>query len=273
MLGSAQQRVPDWHRGACTAFFGQLGSAPQALLLLDYDGTLAPFHADPACARPYPGVEEALDALARDTDTRVVIVTGRWLESLLPLLRLSPLPELWGSHGRERRLPDGRMRLTPLDPALTQALAEVDGWASELHALGALVERKPGSVAFHWRARPQARAGIEQALRERMRVRLPAGTLAWLPFDGGVELRAPDCDKGDAVRTLAAEAAPGALMAYLGDDLTDEDAFAALREQDLAVLVRSQPRATRARLHLRPPHELLEFLQHWRAVRRERLPA
>jgi trehalose 6-phosphate phosphatase len=251
------------------AFFERLARAPAGVLMLDYDGTLAPFREDPAQAVPYPGVREALARLRDDPGTRLVIVTGRWLESLIPLLSVDPLPELWGSHGRERRLPDGRTQLAALDPAATQALARADDWAPVLKALGARIERKPGSLAVHWRARPHARAAIEAALRERLRLELPPDALEWLPFDGGVELRAPGCDKGDAVRTLAAEAPPGTLMAYLGDDLTDEDAFAALREDDLGVLVRPTPRPTRAHVHLRPPHELLAFLARWadRALR------
>ena len=65
------------------SFFARLARAPRAALLLDYDGTLAPFHVDPAQALPYPGVRTALDALIEQTDTRVVIVSGRWTRDLL----------------------------------------------------------------------------------------------------------------------------------------------------------------------------------------------
>jgi trehalose 6-phosphate phosphatase len=56
---------------------------------------------------------------------------------------------------------------------------------------------------------------------------------------------------------------PDTAVAYLGDDRTDEDAFMALRGRGLAVLVRPDLRATAAEVWIRPPDELLLFLQRW----------
>jgi trehalose-phosphatase len=84
-----------------------------------------------------------------------------------------------------------------------------------------------------------------------------------MEFDGGVELRMPDLDKGDAVRTGAEEMKPDAPIAYLGDDITDERAFNALGDRGLSVLVRAEWRKTSAQLWLRPPDELLDFLTRW----------
>ena len=94
------------------------------------------------------------------------------------------------------------------------------------------------------------------------------GGLEIFPFDGGLELRAPGRSKGDAVSELigGAPGAPGTPVAYLGDDGTDEDAFRVLGELDeggLSVLVRSAWRPTLARVWLRPPGELMEFLSRW----------
>jgi hypothetical protein len=92
--------------------------------------------------------------------------------------------------------------------------------------------------------------------------------LAWHDFDGGIELRAAGRNKGDVVRTLAAEAGPDAALAYLGDDLTDEDAFRAMPDHGAAVLVRERLRPTAANLWVRPPAELLAFLGRWHAASR-----
>lgn len=257
-------------RAPLDAFFTRLARAPKATLLLDYDGTLAPFHVDPAAALPYPGVILALRTLMQDTDTRVVVVSGRWLATLIPLLALDPLPELWGCHGRERLRPGAGDQLAGVDSQAADALATADTWQDDLEALGAHIERKPASLAVHWRGAVEARAAIEAAIRERVRLYLAPGALEWLDFDGGIELRAPGFDKGHAVRTIAAEAGADAALAYLGDDQTDEAAFAALREPDLGVLVRVNARPTRARVHLRPPEELLAFLRRWIDVRGKR---
>jgi trehalose-6-phosphatase len=70
--------------------------------------------------------------------------------------------------------------------------------------------------------------------------------------------------KAAAVETLLAETPEPRAVAYLGDDLTDEDAFAALSGRGLAVLARTEPRPTAADWRLDPPAELLDFLERWR---------
>ena len=82
-------------------------------------------------------------------------------------------------------------------------------------------------------------------------------------FDGGIELRVPARDKGDGVRTILGEMENDAIVAYLGDDLTDEDAFRAIKGKGLGVLVRKKLRPTAADVWIRPPKELLEFLAEW----------
>ena len=69
--------------------------------------------------------------------------------------------------------------------------------------------------------------------------------------------------KGDAVKQILAESPNDAVIAYLGDDLTDEDAFKALQGKGLSVLVRDTRRETLADCWLTPPHELLDFLHNW----------
>ncbi|MEO8630619.1 MAG: trehalose-phosphatase, partial [Betaproteobacteria bacterium] len=87
-----------------------------------------------------------------------------------------------------------------------------------------------------------------------------------LDFESGIELRAHGRTKAHAVATLLQESNRDIPAAYLGDDLTDEDAFAALAGHGLSVLVRSQKRETAAQAWLRPPEELLAFLQRWARV-------
>ena len=66
--------------------------------------------------------------------------------------------------------------------------------------------------------------------------------LQLLPFDGGIELRAPGCNKQHAVKAVLSETTADSTVAYLGDDLTDEDAFVAVKPRGLAVLVRNRIR-------------------------------
>src|SRR5690606_31080993 len=85
-------------------------------------------------------------------------------------------------------------------------------------------------------------------------------------FDGGVELKAAGINKGFAVQVLLGETPHTVPVAYLGDDKTDEDAFIELADRGLGVLVRAEARPTAASVWLRPPEELLDFLERWRQL-------
>ena len=244
------------------AFFTALRAAPRRGLLLDYDGTLAPFVEDRMAAWPYPGVRDLLLRLVRAHGSRVVIVSGRSIADVLHFLDLQVGCEIWGVHGWERRLEDGSdvsMRPSPAqNAALREAQDLVPGASRQT------LEQKSASLALHWRGTaPEARERLERRVRPAWTALAERAGLELHAFDGGLELRIPGRDKGYAVRTLAAELGPGAALAYLGDDLTDEDAFRALRGIGLGVLVRAELRPTQADCWIVPPQELLVFLERW----------
>lgn len=250
------------------SFFHGLGNARQCALLLDYDGTLAPFHVRPEGAVPYPGVREVLNRILAQGRTRIVIVTGRTLADLIPLLALDRAVEVWGEHGGERAYPEGDRERATLSEVTLKALGRATLEAQELQALGARCERKASGIAIHWRNLP-----IKTAQTIRTRALALWGKYATInglklhDFDGGIELRARGHSKADAVKTILSEMDDSAIVAYLGDDQTDEDAFAALQGEGLSVLVRDTLRPTRADLWLTPPGELLQFLAHWELAR------
>jgi trehalose 6-phosphate phosphatase len=245
------------------AVFQSAARAARRLLLLDYDGTLAPFRAQRDEALPYPGVREGLEALLAAGHTRVVLVSGRGAQEIPRLLGLSRPVEVWGSHGAERLGPDGVYQLAELPRAAHDAFTLAQVWAA-IRDLGECFERKPASVALHWRGLSDRAAESlrRQALETWPQLALDGG-LELHNFDGGVELRAPGFHKGAVVRSLLAEEGERVAAAYLGDDLTDEDAFREIDGRGLGVLVRPELRQTRASLWLRPPEELLEFLARW----------
>lgn len=248
-----------------TDFLRGIASAPERILLLDYDGTLAPFHIRPELATPYPDVRTVLSTIVRAGGTRVVIVSGRRAEDLLPLLPLDERPEIWGSHGRERLQPDGTLLLEAPEEHERMALEEAAAVLEPALHAGCRIERKPASVAVHWRgASVLSVAKLRAAATAAWKPLAQDQGLEWLPFDGGLELRAPGCNKAHAVHAVLADAAPGSAIAYLGDDITDEDAFEAIKPCGIGVLVRPQFRQTHADVWLRPPRELVAFLKLWR---------
>lgn len=242
-------------------FFASVGKAGSRALLLDYDGTLAPFREERSLAAPYPGVAALLGRLLAAGRTRVVIVSGRAVSDLLPLLPLDPTPELWGSHGWERLRPDGGYLFYPLAAAAGGALRRAGARARGRWP--GRCEFKPVSLAVHTRgmAEPEA-AGLRKEVRVEWEEIGADNGLEIHDFDGGVELRAGGRDKGSVVRSLLEEL-DGAAVAYLGDDLTDEPAFKAIEGRGLSVLVRAELRQTNAALWLKPPGELLSFLSDW----------
>jgi trehalose-phosphatase len=251
---------------ALQRFWPRLQAAAARVLVLDYDGTLAPFTPDRDAARPYPAVEEALAAVL-DTagQTRVVFVTGRSAAVLMRLMPLAARCEIWGSHGLERRRPSGATGLPDIGAAPARRLAQAKR-AGARAGLAAHIEEKPGCVALHWRGLPPPEAQRAQAALTPAWARLAGAGLQLREFDGGIELRSTLATKARAVEWVKREAGPDAVLAFLGDDLTDEDGFRVLGANDLRVLVRPEYRPTLADVWLRPPDELLAFLQKWRKI-------
>jgi trehalose-phosphatase len=248
---------------AAAEFIEQLKNAPSAALLLDYDGTMAPFHIDRLQARPFPGVVPLLEKIADSGKTRVAIISGRPLFELKALLEPLQSVEMWGVHGLERLLPDGCYGELPIDRKCVELLAQAKGQIVQA-GLSALAEIKPGGIAMHWRGMPTHEADYAAAMiRETWKPFRDTPLLRLLEFEQGVELRVAHPDKGDAVATIVEEIEPQAQIAYLGDDFTDEDAFRALNGRGLTVLVRSEYRETLARAWLKPPEELCRFLEDW----------
>ncbi|HEY2858751.1 MAG TPA: trehalose-phosphatase [Terracidiphilus sp.] len=258
-------------------FFSTFTPQTKPLLLLDYDGTLAPFRVDRSKARPYSGVREAIARILHEGRTRLVVITGRPAREILPLLRGYPPVidqpiEVWGLHGSERVYPDGRRELEEAPPATQRRLDELREYLRHSN-LGGEFEDKPNAAVMHWRgASPRTAKFIEMRTRELFEPISRLDGLMLLGFEGGLELRVGR-DKGAAIRTLVGEAPAGTPVAYIGDDLTDEAAFIALNQIEaphLSVLMRPEPRETAANLWLRPPSGLRGLLKRWhRAIAHE----
>jgi trehalose 6-phosphate phosphatase len=247
------------------AFFTAFLDGASPLLLLDYDGTLAPFRVNRFQARPWAGVRELLGRIQQEGRTRMVVVTGRPAGEIAPLLGLEPALEVWGLHGAERLYPDGRRELEEAAPATGQKLDELRELLRR-DSLGGLFEDKRNAVVMHWRgASPHKARSIEKRTRQLFEPLAQMDGLGLLEFEAGLELRVGR-DKGGAVEAILAEDGASGQVAFLGDDITDEAAFRAVNTvgpRGLSVLVRRTWRETDADVWLRPPEELREFLGRW----------
>jgi trehalose-phosphatase len=201
--------------------------------VFDFDGTLVKIARNPEAVYAPPKIGQSMERLAQRPDTTVGIVSGRPLDHLLQLVET---PDVWlfGLHGWEHRAPGGPVvRGWPpssIDVALRQRVLLRERLGP---SQGERIEDKGPIVAVHTRAaNPARRVFVEKVVHE---VRLP--DFALIVGRRVLELRPVDAPtKGHAVRTIAATR-PGAPILYIGDDTTDEDAFAVLGPHDFAVLV------------------------------------
>lgn len=250
-------------RAEIQSFLLSVSRAPQSLLMLDFDGTLAPFRKDRMTAFPYPGVTSLLQEIRATGKTRIVIVSGRDANEVIQLLAIEPHLEVWGCHGLQRIKVGGNLKVSALDERTWKALLVAEEWLVS-QELQQVAELKTGSVAVHWRGLSE-----NQAVDIHRRVMLGWSEIAQqygldlLHFDGGIEIRTTKANKGAAVRTLLGEIKSTVPAAYLGDDVTDEAAFATINGSGLSILVRPEWRPTAARLWLRPPRDVLDFLTRW----------
>jgi trehalose-phosphatase len=210
----------------------QIARTPRLLVACDYDGTLAPITANPDEARPLPESVGALRSLAALHETTTAVISGRALRDLATLSRLPAEVNLVGSHGSEFDIgfihaldADARELHRKLEAELEQLVLDVPGVSLEV---------KPASIAVHVR-RAEHEAG------RRVLATVHNGPALWhgvTTTDGKevVELAVVKTDKGNALDTLRHQAGATAAI-FLGDDVTDEKAFARLSGPDLGVKV------------------------------------
>lgn len=222
------------------------------LFFIDYDGTLAPIVDRPDEAYPHPEAPPLLAQL--DARYPLWIITGRHLQALNGLLDL-PLRAI-GLHGAQEGRIGGTIRRLMPDEAV-EALHRLRQSAPT--GDGVELEEKDVAFAVHYRA-----ADDEDEARERLRAWADSVPEMLEAIWGKkvMELRPKGMSKGTAVRTIAADY-PDRTPVYLGDDVTDEDAFEALQEFDEAVTIKVGEGDTTARYRLGGPDEVIAYLRQY----------
>jgi trehalose 6-phosphate phosphatase len=221
----------------------EISRSPVLLVATDYDGTLAPIVSKPELAQAHRESIVALKSLASMPQTHVAIISGRALSDLCGRVSEADEAHLVGSHGSEF---DAGFA-TPVPFPGAEILYEIARQADQIAARtpGAIVERKPAAIAFHYRnaKEDQAAAAVSELLRA-------VEKLHGLYVRHGkmvVEFSAFKTDKGRALQTLRQRLGASAVV-FLGDDVTDEDAFASLAGPDVGVKVGEGPTAAKYRV-------------------------
>jgi trehalose 6-phosphate phosphatase len=242
----------------------RLRAAERVFCFLDYDGTLAPLAPTPDRARPLAGTAGLLGALAAMRGTRVAVVSGR---PIADLRRFLDVPGVYyvGLHGLEVCMPGGTTELTEDVARVEAVMPEI--WTALEEALGGLpgvlIENKGTALACHYRLASatdalavlhSVAAVVDAYDRKGVPIRITHGHEV-------AEIRPAGVNKGKTVCRLLAAYGPSALAVYIGDDQTDEDAFALLPPDSITIQVGRATVPTRARYRLEGLAEVRRFLE------------
>ena len=231
-------------------------------VFLDYDGTLTPIVASPDQAILTDAMRETVKWLAKRFT--VAVISGRDLEDVRDRVGIDDIFYA-GSHGFDIAGPRGRRETSHGGEKYLPQLDEAESFLHEkLNKVeGHLLERKKFSLAVHYRKVAEAQAGeVEEA------VDLAAERFSGLRKSSGKKVYEllPDIDwnKGKALFSVLESLdlnGPDVIPIYIGDDTTDEDAFRAIQDGGIGIVVMERTRPTLARYFLKDPSAVQDFLE------------
>jgi trehalose 6-phosphate synthase/phosphatase len=269
-VAAALRRLPD----DVVAAVRRLAGEQYLLVATDFDGVLAPIVEDPAAARPLTGSVDALRTLAVLPNTSVAVISGRSLEQLRHLIGEAGPFHLVGSHGAEDAGIAGLVQapahggptpttLTADEAALKERVAVAVGELSAKYPTIRL-EPKPTGISIHVR-------GVTQQVEDAVTEEVTNGVAEWpgvnlLPGKKVLELSVVSANKGKALAGLRTALGSSATV-FVGDDVTDEHAFAVLEGNDVGIKVGDGE--TAATLRIDNPQLVADLLTALAAARRE----
>lgn len=241
-----------------------LAETDELLVSVDFDGVMAPLveHADDA--RPLPESAAALRSLAALPHTATALISGRALASLRRVASPEPETLLVGSHGAETWTGPNAAPLE-LTPEQADLLARArQAVASVVDASpGCRLEDKPAGVVLHTRS---ASDDVASAAVDAARARL--GELDGVHVTDGkrvLEVSVVHANKGEGIQALR-ELTGATAVLFAGDDVTDENGFAALQHGDVGIKVGDG--ATAAGFRVDSPADFADVLEHLLQLRR-----
>jgi len=246
------------------SFWEELKTSPQKILLLDYDGTLAPFKIQRMQAHPLPGIIPILKRLSQKKDHTIAIISGRKIEELKIFLKNLPVIQI-GEHGwviweptRGTKIPQKAKKIRKYLQDLKEKL--------ETKIPEQRIELKNFSLAVHTRGLRKEKAEQIKKFALQQAKELPAELFAINPFKKGVEIFARGMDKGKASQKFLSRYKKPYFAVYLGDDLTDENAFQMLQNKGYGIKVGKPEKFTYAKFYLPNCQSVLKFLKRWEKV-------
>ena len=241
----------------------KISKAERTLLFLDYDGTLAPFKADPLSAFALPETEKILKKLEKSTNYYISLVSGRKLKELKKMINLSH-SNYAGSHGLEIDMfftkeviyPHQNQKIDVLSKKKYQTIKE-----RFLKSESVELEDKGFGLALHFNSE-------EKQSEEEKKLKALFENTAYQVLSGRkiLEIRPAGWDKGKAVNYISQQIKVhldlnNVLRIYIGDDRTDEDAFKALKDGVTVYVQNEDDLNTEAEFYLEDPADTAKLLK------------
>ncbi|HEX2975589.1 MAG TPA: trehalose-phosphatase [Bacteroidales bacterium] len=226
------------------------------LVLLDYDGTLVPFHCDPALALPDEYLMRLLEDMTQEKNLDLVIISGRnrqFLEKVFSTLNAT----IFGEHGAVFRI-KYKWSSIKSDTTWKQEIREIMQEAVECTP-GSNLEKKENSIVWHYRRADQEIA--EKCIPELIKKLTPVCNRNNLSIMKGrkiVEVKPSDYTKGTTIMNFF-DCSKYDFILAAGDDTTDEDLFEALPGNAITIHVGSSSDASSYRI--RNSNEFVNFLR------------
>ena len=239
-------------------FWSEMKTAASRILMIDYDGTIAPFQMNRALAFPYPGIIELLRKINKLNGNQVAIISGRTLFELKNFIHIKGI-HLFGSYGMEEEMQgfQENFRISEEEKTiLEQGREKIVNAGIEAH-----LEEKPYSLAFHVRGVKEGDELIKTVF-QLWRPLVKSGSISITPFNGGVELTAGKT-KDFAIKKMLCNAPLNTFAVYIGDDIPDEPAFKAVNKCGWGIKVGARKNPTSAKLFLKNSQEIISFLKRW----------
>lgn len=232
-------------------------------LLLDYDGTLTPIVERPELAALPPAMRGVLKSVS--ARHKVTIVSGRSLPDIRKLVGIKGVYYV-GNHGLEISGPGVKFvqpQALRARPTIAQLCGKLRKWLKGIE--GAIVENKGLTASVHYRlvARRELR-DLKKIFKEVVKPHVDSGEIRVTQGKKVFEIRPNiEWDKGKAMLWVIDVIDPEKKLTpiYMGDDQTDEDAFSALKERGITVLVSGERKKSNAKFFLRDVGEVKTFLE------------
>ena len=239
----------------------QIQKSPLTFLFFDYDGTLTPIMATPELAKIPPAVRNSLKKLKKNPKFKLAIISGRSLADVKKMAGIKGIVYA-GNHGLE--IEDGANLFHP--GGGTSSTSGVEEATSKLKKAladikGVIIEDKGCTLSVHFRLVNPAKRILVKRIFSRIvapyvisrRLRSSAGKMV-LEVRPGIEW-----DKGKAVLYLL-KGYKSALPIYIGDDITDEDAFKAIKEKGISIFVGPSKIRSKANYFLKNTRDVKKFI-------------